>query len=402
MESSFSNRRDFIKLSTFLGLSLGAKAILPSPIRKGLGSLVREAEAATTELGLKDFAPPGFQIGAYMMQYYEGQPDIDTYRSQIIREFNIIQPGSTLFLSSVRPTRHGDYVWGPADEMMDFAAEHNLLIKGTPLVWHALLPDWFSSLTKAEAVSEYLSFVHTVISRYANRICNDGRKLVNAWDVLNEPIYNEWDSTSLRNDDPLWSKFDTDEEKKRFMIDVFDHARAADPDIALYYADASGEIWGSPKSEAVYNLVRELKDMGAEIDAVGLECHFPVSFAADYNQIGENMKRLSDLGVRSRIAEMDVWFKECDGTLEDQAAVFGGVLAQALQNRDICNGFCTLDHSDKHNWIPWCDNLPDWYIPGFPCTCSGMPGPALFDQNLQKKPAYYAVEAGLKQFKAGA
>ncbi len=304
----------------------------------------------------------------------------------------MLTPETGFAFDSVRPERDGPYHWDTVDELFSFAASNNIQIRNNTFMWHTQLPQWFLSLDKEEAKKEVFDYIINTINRYKDWTTNDNQKLIFAWEIALEAFYTDPNSTSLRNDDPFWSKFDSDEERVQFISEAFSLAKSLDPNANFLYDDASAELWGWPKTQAVYNFVETLRRNNSGIDMVGLECHFPVSFSADYNLLGENIRQLGALGLDVQITSLDSWFQECSGSLDDQALVYSNVLSQALTNLEYCSGFSTWGFTDDMHWIPWCDNLPDWYIPGAPCTCAGKPGAAIFDENYNPKPAYDALK----------
>src|SRR5262249_16762304 len=88
-------------------------------------------------------------------------------------------------------------------------------------------------------------------------------KLV-AWDVVNEAID---DAGHLR------SGFWLNNIGPTYIADAFRWARAADPDVPLYYNDYSIEA-KNVKSDSVYQLLSRLKARGVQVDGIGLPGHF--------------------------------------------------------------------------------------------------------------------------------
>ena len=386
------SRRDFLKKAGLAGagVAFGATGLTKT--------LWREAEAATTSLGLKDYAPEGLNIGCAMARLYEGQPDLNQYRALVKREFNQINASSVMNWQDLQLTRNGTYQWFYANELIQWAADNNIQVVGHAPVNRNFYPNWLSLLKKEEVIDEVLRHVNTLVSKFADKKTKDGRKLVVKWNLVNEaidPSYHEpWEFCK----DLPFSVIDSKEEMYEFLKAAYFTAKSADPNSLLYYNDFMIEEIGFWKSNAAFEMIERLLTDGAPIDGIGFQTHiFDLAQPPIYELVGDNFRNyFSKLGMPVSVSEMDVVFKQCVGTSEDQANVFRGVMEQVLLNLDAVVDFSFWDPADKYNWIPWCDNLPDWYTPGNPCTCPGMPGPSIFDQNYNKKPAYYAIEAALK------
>lgn len=76
---------------------------------------------------------------------------------------------------------------------------------------------------------------------------------------------------------------------------AFQWAREADPDAKLFYNDY-GIAGLGPKSDAVYNMVKDFKQRGIPIDGVGFQTHFWTGGYPSKAEIAENMARIEALG----------------------------------------------------------------------------------------------------------
>ena len=117
---------------------------------------------------------------------------------------------------------------------------------------------------------------------------------VGVWDVVNEPISDRGGlrpSVFARRLGP------------GFIEDAFRTARVADRDAKLYLNEIGAEGI-NPKSNRLYEIVRDLKARGVPIDGVGFQAHanldgLPADFVA-------NMQRFRALGLDVAITEADV------------------------------------------------------------------------------------------------
>ncbi|MBI3538068.1 MAG: endo-1,4-beta-xylanase, partial [Chloroflexi bacterium] len=261
----------------------------------------------------------------------------------------------------LRPTQT-TYKFDDADYLVNFAQTNGMQVRGHTLVWHNQTPKWLSdgNFSREHLIAILREHITTVVARYRGRI--------SAWDVVNEAIDDQ--TGNLR--ETIWSKGIGAE----YIEMAFRFARDADPNVKLIYNDYSGEATNK-KSDAIYNLVKGLKDKGAPIDGVGLQSHFTLS-APQMQSIDANMKRLRALGLEVQITELDVRIPApaTETNLTRQAQIYREYLQTCLAN-DNCKYFVTWGFTDKYSWIPGS-------FPGF--------GAALvFDDKYQPKAAYRAM-----------
>src|SRR5690606_13327099 len=136
--------------------------------------------------------------------------------------------------------------------------------------------------TDAESVrAAMLNHIHQVVTHYRGR--------VQAWDVVNEA----WGDGGTALRDTVFLRY----LGPGYIDEAFHAARAADPDVKLYYNDYDTEDLEG-KSGAVYDMVKGMVERGVPIDGVGLQMH--VRIPDDEPSIFElerNMQRIVDLGL---------------------------------------------------------------------------------------------------------
>ena len=183
--------------------------------------------------------------------------DETIYREVLKREFNMLVGENMMKYGELCPSE-GHYNWTAADALVEFAEANDMRLRGHTLVWHHQLPSWLASRTwTAPEVQDLLEqHIKTVVGRYRGRIL--------AWDVVNEAIADEGGYRTYS----FWYRHLGPE----YIPMAFRWAREADPHAILYYNDYSSEDI-SPKSDAIYDLVRELKQAGVPVDGVGWQMH---------------------------------------------------------------------------------------------------------------------------------
>ncbi len=167
----------------------------------------------------------------------------------------------------------------------------------------------------------------------------------------------------------------------------FRWAHEADPQALLFYNEAEAETL-NPKSDAIYAMVRDVRERGVPIDGVGFQMHIS-SLHADVASISANIKRFTALGVQVHITEMDVALPvdaSGNGRPEDlqlQADIYGEI-ADACLSHHGCTAIQTWGFTDKYSWIG--------------SHSKQTQGAALlFDRNYRAKPAYSALRNALRE-----
>jgi endo-1,4-beta-xylanase len=162
---------------------------------------------------------------------------------------------------------------------------------------------------------------------------------------------------------------------------AFRWAREADPEVALFYNDYNTDGFNA-KSDAVYALVRGLKDRGVPIDGVGFQAHFTAGGLPSKADLLANFARFAALGLKIHITELDVRVRQptTPDQLLQQAADYRRVAEVCLET-PACEMIVIWGVSDADSWIP--ASFPGW-------------GDALlFDTQYRPKPAYFELQRTL-------
>lgn len=119
-------------------------------------------------------------------------------------------------------------------------------------------------------------WIFTTVNRYKGKIF--------AWDVANEAI----DTNSATIKHSAWYKIDD------FLCKAFKWARQADPTLFLYYNDFGIEGntgYMTKKSNAAFEIVKDLKNRGCGIDGIGFQLHENLNFDQYIPGVIANMHR---------------------------------------------------------------------------------------------------------------
>uniref|UniRef100_A0AAU2VED2 Beta-xylanase n=1 Tax=Streptomyces sp. NBC_00003 TaxID=2903608 RepID=A0AAU2VED2_9ACTN len=276
-------------------------------------------------------------------------------------QFGMLTPGNEMKWDTTEPSR-GSFNFAPADRIVSFAQANSMRLRGHTLVWHNQLPSWVSGLPAAQVKAAMENHITTEATHYKGKLY--------AWDVVNEP-FNE--DGSFRAD-AFYNAMGSG-----FVADALRTARAADPNVKLYLNDYNIEGL-NPKSDAMYNLVKSLKNQGVPLDGVGFQAHFiagqvPSTFKA-------NLQRFTALGVNVAVTELDdrVQLPANTASLAQQASDYAGVVNTCLAVTG-CVGITQWGVGDADSWIPG--------------TFPGYGAATMYDANYRPKPAYTASATAL-------
>ncbi|MDL4814268.1 endo-1,4-beta-xylanase [Actinomadura opuntiae] len=342
-------------------LALAACALLA-----GVGTVSATVHGAVTARAAE---PTLGQFAAAKGRYFGSATDNpelsdSAYTAILGSEFGAITPGNAMKWDTTEPQR-GQFDFTKGDAVVAFARSHGQKVRGHTLVWHNQLPGWVSNggFSAAELRSIMLNHITTEVAHYKGQVVH--------WDVVNEAFN---DDGTFRN-----SVFYTTLGQS-YIADAFRAARAADPDAKLYINDYNTDGLGA-KSDAMYNLVKSLKQQGVPIDGVGFQGHLALQYGFP-SGLQQNLQRFADLGVDVAITELDVRMQlPADSTKLATQATWYSDVTKACLAVSRCAGITIWDYTDKYSWIPSV----------FPGEGAALP----WDENLQPKPAYAAIRTAL-------
>ena len=209
--------------------------------------------------------------------------------------------------------------------------------------------------------------IETIMSRYKGKIAE--------YDVVNE-MFNE-DGSMRQN---IWYKTIGAD----YIELALKKAHQVDPDAKLLLNEFNNEEKGHPKADAMYNLVKNLKERGIPIDGVGMQLHLDARISYSEDAIRQNIQRYEDLGIAVSFSEVDVRIPiENSKAYESAQENIYLMLYKIASEMPNVTSFITWGISDKHSWVPYT----------FPGTGNAL----LYDEDFKPKPVYNEILKELKK-----
>ncbi|HLU21564.1 MAG TPA: endo-1,4-beta-xylanase, partial [Bacillaceae bacterium] len=324
---------------------------------------------------LKDVFADHFKLGAAILSNEVEDPNGPD--AQLLKKhYNSLTPGNELKWDATEP-QEGVFNFTGSDKIVEFAEENGIAVRGHTLIWHSQTPNWVfyddeGNLASKELLYERMKrHIETVMGRYKGKIY--------AWDVVNEVIeIGDRQPNGLRNS--LWYQIAGEE----FIEKAFEYAHAADPDAILYINDYNTHI--PDRRDAMYDLVKRLKDKGIPVHGVGHQNHISITYPS-LNEMDMMIEKFRDLGVRQEITELDMSIYSSDSQ-SYETFPYELQVEQALRYKDLFDIF--KKHSDQLDAVIFWgkDDLNTW-LRTFPVTRNNWP--LLFDERMQAKLAYWAL-----------
>lgn len=268
-----------------------------------------------------------------------------------------------------------------ADEMLRFAGENDIPVRGHVLVWHSQTPDWFfkenfdsdgawvSKEKMTQRLENYIKLVmETLAADYPD-------VEFYAWDVVNEAAS---DAGTIRdpgsnnevNGQSAWVKVYGDQS---YIPLAFEYARKYAPEgCKLFYNDYN-EYSPNKQAYIISDILTPLIEADL-IDGMGMQSHISESYPS-IDLYRESIQQYADLGLEIQITELDI---------SEKSNEYADQLTLAQRYQDVFKLYKEMKDSGV--------NLTAVVLWGITDSTSWIGGyPLLFDKDYQAKPAYYAV-----------
>ncbi|KAM0554889.1 hypothetical protein ACHAPJ_006624 [Fusarium lateritium] len=279
------------------------------------------------------------------------------FSTVLAEQFNSLSPENELKWAFLHPDKN-KYNWEPIDQLVRFAKEHEMVLKGHGLISTCCNPDYVVNITSPAAMRAAMTdHFNAVMHRY------DGK--ADRWDVVTEAIKSQGGGLA-----------DSDFYKilgPSYIEDAFRIARAADNDAKLFINENLVESLPG-KREELYGLVSKLVADGVPVDGVALQMHI-TEVALEPGVITEMARSYHALGLEVSIAELDV--HTLNATL--QTEIYGDVMKEALAAGITDISFWGFTDNHAYTWLEGAK-------------------PLMFDERYKPKGAFYTTHAALKDF----
>jgi endo-1,4-beta-xylanase len=333
------------------------------------------------QLILKDIYKDYFPIGNIINgRYMRGE-----YLELLTTHFNTVTCENQMKPDQLAPReRGGQYNFGPSDDMVREMEKYGITIHGHTLVWHTQTHAWMTTGTPQQVRENLINHINTVLAHYKGKVIS--------WDVVNEAVrerINPGDQnlnwrTQLREDSGWFKALGAD-----YIELAFRTARAADPDIMLYYNDYN--LNNQRKAQVTANMVKDINDRyKAEgnnrnlIDGIGMQAHYGIS--TDAPGVRSSIEMFTTAGVKVAISELDVEIKSVGsgsfGAGKNSRTTDVEQRTQALVYAQLFNVFKDYKEHITRVTMWGMDDEFSWKSLGNPC---------LWDGDLKPKQAFWAA-----------
>jgi len=282
------------------------------------------------------------------------------WREVVAREFSAAMLYRCMAWVDVEPVQ-GGFDFTSADEQVQFALANNMTVCS-----HLICPTesqgnpgWLTDSRLSRDGLEEMLRVHisTVLNRYRGK--------VGLWLVVEEAYLK-----GHTDPDFLYRKFGYD-----YLELVYRFARDADPSAKLLYNDYDNHTAGGATTGLSRQVVQRLKDEGL-IDGVGLEMHLDAREPPGKQDMVATMQ---SYGLPVYVTELDIDMSGVPGAREAryalQSEMYRDVFEACLES-GVCRGFMVWGIGDRYSWLERASSEAD---------------PTLFDDELNPKPAYFAI-----------
>lgn len=362
-DRSWLTRRSMLKqMATLSGVAVAAPLITEhASAQPWLGAASGDA------VSLGDLAAQkGILYGSSISKKHLS--DDPAYAKLIVQQCKIVVPESEMKWKALRPSPD-KFSFPTADWMVQWAEGHDLKVRGTALVWHEALPDWFSGYANRSNAKDLLTnHIRTVMQHFAGKI--------QSWDVVNEGL-----TESGLRETPWLRLIGPD------YIDLaFRTAAEADPAAIRVYNDTNiAFAQNDAKRAQVLKLLQKMLSNNVPVQALGIESHLRWDMGGfNSDKLRDFLKRVADLGLQIFITEIDVRERDNDTDTnqrdKDIADYYYSYLSTVLQE-DAVRVVISWGLTDRYSWLS-----------GFAPRRDGLAvRPLPFDQNLLPKASFNAM-----------
>ncbi|MDE1548936.1 endo-1,4-beta-xylanase [Jeotgalibaca caeni] len=320
---------------------------------------------------LKEVFQDSFKVGAAVNEFV--LRDRGTF---IAEQFNSVTAENCMKFESLQPTE-GVFDFAAGDQIVQFAKQNQMAVRGHTLVWHNQTPEWVfrngeQIVSKEQLLERMQTHMETVLGHYQDDI--------RCWDVVNEAVDDKGNDILRKS---KWLEILGDS----FIETAFRMAHAANPKAELFYNDYNES---SPeKSDKIYRMVRSLLERDVPIHGIGLQCHWNLT-SPSMDAIKAAIEKYASLGLRLHVTEMDVsvfdhedkrtsLLMPTEAMLQQQAERYEQFFQVFKSYQDVIDSVTFWGVDDSYTWL---DDFPvrgrkNW--------------PFVFDEKSQPKSSFWNI-----------
>ena len=331
-------------------------------------------------------------------RFTDYQANYATVLNIIEKEFDYVGHDEIFRIRETHPTPFStDY--RRLDAFVEFARSQGYEIHGHNLLFYSDIgPDsWIAEYrengtwTQEQWLVWFEQYIKEKVGRYKGQVAS--------WDVLNEPLARViLDDTQARH---VFTELAGDDIYSR----AFQWARQADPDAKLVLNEFFLGPGGVDKTEELIALADQIGRDGGKVDVIGFEGIYffsPLIFTS-YSYNYERFKKAVDAGYLVTISELNVALNiyPAAGKFQRQSRLLHSIQRKAFNNivRAYLDavppeqrwGVVTWGVADYSGFTRFGDIFKGFREPG-----GGSEWPLLWDDDFNRKPAYYGFLSALQ------
>ncbi len=321
----------------------------------------------------------------------------ESAQNLIKKHFNSLTPGNELkpesLLDQAACQAEGNNVnpiinIAPARNILNFARDNDIPVRGHVLVWHSQTPGWFFK-ENFDASGEFVS-KEIMLQRMENYIKNVMEALAEeyptvdfyAWDVVNEIWLDDgsYRTPGTYEENSNYSGWVQIFGDNSFVDYAFEYARKYAPEgCKLYYNDFNEYM--PQKTAAIVDMANRLKGKNL-IDGIGMQSHLDVRSGSDafpgISAYKKALKAFVDTGLDVQVTELDATVNgNTDELFEAQAQYYSDILDACVEYADSISAVVLWGTTDDKSW-------------------RSSKYPLVFNEDFTAKPAYYSIVDGLE------
>ena len=335
-------------------------------------------EGDIKRIGIRDLSDPfNINFGNLILGRQKSNP---IYSEIMKRDFGATLVDWHLQWIRTQPDRTGNIKLNDASSLFSFtnmleqSSGKDYIKIGQPLVWEKpdFLPEYLFDLNEKELKEEIIHHVENLILAASDD--------VDVWTVVNEA--ETWPENRGKGYDWLFDKLG-----EQYIIEAFRTAYQTDPSKVLLYSDFANETISGIKYWQTTRVIELVQKEGIPI-SIGMHMRIDVQNPPTKDKLKEAFK---DYGVDIYITELTLDLSKIPNSDSNR------LLHQANVARTIMEAIIEYNLEAKQNGYPNSVKLVGFFgiqdSMNFLEEADGKSNadPTLFDDNLNPKPAYYAI-----------